>query len=77
MSTAAQLIEELKTNDIHIRLNGNRLKINAPLGVLTPLLINRIKDMKPAIMEEMQHLHDVYTAKYRHNRHKNSICLKK
>ena len=48
---AADLIEHLTELDVVLAVNGNRLDIDAPTGVVTPDLMAAIKQHKPTIID--------------------------
>jgi amino acid adenylation domain-containing protein len=48
--TAAAFLADLRTRDIHIRADGDRLIFDAPAGVLTPELRDRLRQCKDEIL---------------------------
>lgn len=48
--TAAALLDELAGRGVRLRLVSDGLKLDAPKGVLTPDLIQRVKADKPALL---------------------------
>ena len=46
-----QLISQLRKKNIHLKLNGDKLKINAPPGVLNDDIKSALKENKSAIVE--------------------------
>lgn len=46
-----ELLNRLRTLDIQIRIDGDKLKVNAPPGTLTQALQDQLKRHKPALLE--------------------------
>ena len=49
--TEKMFLEELRTRDIHIWIDGEHLKVNALAGVLTPELREQLRQHKSGILE--------------------------
>jgi len=69
MNAASELLHQLENMDVHISINNNKLRINAPEGCLTPDLVEQIRLLKPAILCELEHGLSARSAKRRHRRH--------
>ncbi len=70
MSTVERLLDELSNLDVAIIPCGDRIKINAPKGVLTPELIDRIRRNKSEILADKKtHTNKISPEKDRHHRH--------
>jgi hypothetical protein len=48
--TALELLNKLQTYDIHLECVGDKLRVNAPVGVVTPELRSLLKEQKAALM---------------------------
>lgn len=46
----AELLEECQAQDIYLRTHGGQLDIDAPAGVLTNELLQRLRDAKPELL---------------------------
>jgi len=68
------LTEKLNKLSVNLSLNGNSLKINAPLGILTLELEREIRENKAALMTELKRTNKPYQEINRHKRHN---CLTK
>ena len=53
MSTAA-LLAELRSNGVELSVEGDQLRCRAPKGALSPELLARIRENKPAIVEALR-----------------------
>lgn len=70
MSTINQLLKELSDLDIDVILCAKTVKINAPKGILTRELIERIRERKAEILSAKNtHPHMISSEKDRHHRH--------
>jgi thioesterase domain-containing protein len=49
--SAAELLDELRSLDVRVQVNGDRLQFNAPVGVLTAALRERIAGRKQEILD--------------------------
>lgn len=52
--SVVEFISELQAKDIKLGLEGGKLKINAPEGILTDEMVSRLKTHKPEIIEFLQ-----------------------
>ena len=50
MTAATAILGELRAAGIAVETVGERLRLNAPAGVLTPALLDRVRPHKPAIL---------------------------
>ncbi len=55
MNVALALIKKLERQDIHLAIRGERLRIDAPRGVINSDLVEELKDHKAEIIDV---LHD-------------------
>ena len=51
MSAAAELLAELTVARVELRAVGGRLHFVAPVGVLTPEVLGKLREHKPALLE--------------------------
>ena len=70
MSAVKRLLEQLSSLNVDVILCGDKLKINAPKGILTPELIHRIRQSKSEILAATHaHTNIIRSEKDRHHRH--------
>ena len=51
MKAAEVLLVELREAGVTVTADGGQLRINAPIGIVTPLLRERMVENKPALLE--------------------------
>ena len=52
--TTAELLEKLRALDIEVRVEGDKLLVNAPKGAITPELSDEVRGRKPEIIAFLQ-----------------------
>ena len=52
--TVAELLDRLRRLDISVRLEGERLRLNAPKDVLTPELAAQLRERRAELIEFLQ-----------------------
>lgn len=50
MNTAAALLADLQAHDVAVVPEGDRLRLKAPKGTMTPDLLARVRECKPALL---------------------------
>ena len=50
MSIARDLLAELKSLGVEVTPNGDKLKVKAPVGIITPTLRDRLTEAKPELL---------------------------
>lgn len=59
--TTAELLDELRRRDVQLRVDGDRLRVNAPTGTMTPELQEQVRARKAEIIEFLRNAHKVRT----------------
>ena len=49
-------LEQLRTRGIHLRLEGENLRLSAPREAMTPEIRNAIKERRPEILDLLKRL---------------------
>ena len=57
LKEAQKLLEELKDRRIVVSLNGDKLKVSAPVGKLDDEVKTRLRDRRDAVIARIQELH--------------------
>lgn len=57
--TTAELLDELRRRDVQLRVDGERLRVNAPAGTMTPDLQELVRARKTELMEFLRNVQRV------------------
>ena len=57
--SALPILMEFSDKGIKVRVDGTDLALSAPIGTLTPALVSRVKEEKPALLDSLEWIREM------------------